>query len=78
MILSSELEMVRDSVRAFAREQLAPHAAQWDRDGTFPREALAGLAGMGLMGVCVADEWGGAGLGYLALSVAMEEIAAGL
>ncbi|MGB8435045.1 MAG: acyl-CoA dehydrogenase family protein [Burkholderiales bacterium] len=77
MLLTSELEMIRDSVRAFAREQLAPHAAQWDRDGTFPREALAGLAGMGLMGVCVAEEWGGAGLGYLALSVAMEEIAAG-
>jgi len=77
MLLTSELEMVRDSVRAYAREQLAPHAAQWDREGTFPREALAGLAGMGLMGVCVAEEWGGAGLGYLALSVAMEEIAAG-
>jgi len=77
MLLTSELEMVRDSVRAFARERLAPQAAQWDRDGTFPREALAGLAGMGLMGICVPEEWGGAGLGYLALSVAMEEIAAG-
>ncbi len=77
MILSSELEMIRDSVRAFARERLAPHAAEWDRDGTFPREALAGLASLGLMGICVPEEWGGAGLGYLALSVAMEEIAAG-
>jgi butyryl-CoA dehydrogenase len=77
MLLTSELEMIRDSVRAFARERLAPYAAQWDRDGTFPREALAGLAGMGLMGICVPEEWGGAGLGYLALSVAMEEIAAG-
>jgi hypothetical protein len=77
MILSSELEMIRDSVRAFARERLAPHAAGWDRDGTFPREALAGLASLGLMGICVPEEWGGAGLGYLALSVAMEEIAAG-
>lgn len=77
MILSSELEMIRDSVRAFARERLAPHAAQWDRDGTFPREALSGLAAMGLMGICVAEKWGGAGLGYLALSIAMEEVAAG-
>ena len=77
MLLSSELEMIRDSVRAFARERLAPQAARWDRDGTFPREALAGLAGMGLMGICVPEEWGGAGLGYLALSIAMEEIAAG-
>ncbi len=77
MILSSELEMIRDSVRGFARERLAPHAAEWDRDGTFPREALAGLASMGLMGICVPEEWEGAGLGYLALSIAMEEIAAG-
>jgi butyryl-CoA dehydrogenase len=77
MLLTAELEMIRDSVRAFAREQLAPHAADWDRDGTFPREALAGLASLGLMGICVPEEWGGAGLGYLALSVAMEEIAAG-
>jgi len=77
VLLSSELEMIRDSVRAYAREQLAPHAAQWDRDGTFPREALAGLASMGLMGVCVPEEWGGAGLGYLALALAIEEVAAG-
>ncbi|MCG6873665.1 MAG: acyl-CoA dehydrogenase family protein [Betaproteobacteria bacterium] len=77
MLLTSELEMIRDSVREFARERLAPHAAQWDREGTFPRDALTGLAGMGLMGICVPEEWGGAGLGYLALSVAMEEIAAG-
>ena len=77
MLLSSELEMIRESVRAYAREQLAPHAAQWDRDGTFPREALAGLASMGLMGVCVPEEWGGAGLGYLALALAIEEVAAG-
>jgi len=77
VLLTNELEMVRDSVRAFARERLAPHAAQWDRDAIFPRDALAGLAEMGLMGICVPEEWGGAGLDYLALSVAMEEIAAG-
>jgi butyryl-CoA dehydrogenase len=77
VLLTNELEMVRDSVRAFARERIAPHAAQWDRDGTFPREALSGLAAMGLMGICVAEKWGGAGLGYLALSIAMEEVAAG-
>jgi alkylation response protein AidB-like acyl-CoA dehydrogenase len=77
MLLTAELEMIRDSVRAFARERLAPRAAEWDRDGTFPREAIAGLASLGLMGICVPEEWGGAGLGYLALSVAMEEIAAG-
>ena len=77
MILSPEQEMIRDSVRAFARERLAPNAAQWDRDATFPREALDGLAQMGLFGIAVAEEWGGAGMDYLALALAMEEIAAG-
>ncbi len=77
MILTEEQEMIRDSVRAYAREQLAPHAAQWDREATFPREALAGLGRLGLYGVAVAQEWGGAGLNYFALALAMEEIAAG-
>jgi hypothetical protein len=77
VILSPEQEMIRDSVRAFARERLAPNAAQWDRDATFPREALLGLAQMGLFGIAVAEEWGGAGMDYLALALAVEEIAAG-
>ena len=77
MILTAEQELIRDSVRAFARERLAPNAAQWDRDATFPREALHGLAQMGLFGIAVAEEWGGAGMDYLALALAMEEIAAG-
>ena len=77
MILTPEQEMIRDSVRAYARERLAPNAAQWDRDATFPREALHGLAQMGLFGIAVAEEWGGAGMDYLALALAVEEIAAG-
>jgi butyryl-CoA dehydrogenase len=64
-------------VRRFAREQLAPHAAEWDREKTFPREALKGLAAMGLYGVAIPEEWGGAGLDYTSLAVACEEIAAG-
>ena len=77
MILTPEQEMIRDSVRAFARERLAPNAAQWDRDATFPREALDGLAQMGLFGIAVAEEWGGAGMDYVALALVVEEIAAG-
>ncbi len=69
--------MIRDSLRAFAQEQLAPFAAQWDRDHTFPREALAGLAGLGAMGMVVPEEYGGAGLDYRSLVLAIEEIAAG-
>ena len=77
MILTPEQELIRDSVRAYARERLAPNAAQWDRDATFPREALRGLAQVGLYGIAVAEEWGGAGMDYLSLALAVEEIAAG-
>jgi alkylation response protein AidB-like acyl-CoA dehydrogenase len=69
--------MLRDAVRQFAREQLAPNAAAWDRDGTFPAAALKGLAAMGLYGIAIAEEWGGAGMDYTALALAIEEIAAG-
>jgi alkylation response protein AidB-like acyl-CoA dehydrogenase len=75
--MSAQAEEIRAAVRRFAREQLAPHAASWDRDKTFPREALQGLAAMGLHGVAIAEEWGGAGLDYTSLAVACEEIAAG-
>jgi len=68
---------IREAVRRFAAAELAPHAARWDRDKEFPREALKGLADMGLYGVAIPEEWGGAGLGYGALAVACEEIAAG-
>lgn len=77
MLLTPEQEMIRDAVRAYAREKLAPFAAQWDRDGTFPREALNGLAQMGLFGIAVPEQWSGAGLNTLAVAIAMEEIAAG-
>jgi len=75
--MSAPAEEIRAAVRRFAREQIAPHAARWDRDKTFPREALQGLAAMGLYGVAIVEEWGGAGLDYTALAVACEEIAAG-
>src|SRR5262247_4007891 len=77
MLLTSDQEMIRDAVRAFAREQLWPHAAQWDRDHTFPREAHRGLAALGAYGICVPEEFGGAGLDYLTLALVLEEIAAG-
>src|SRR5687767_7588872 len=72
-----QVEEIRSAVRRFAAEQLAPHAARWDRESTFPREALDGLGAMGLYGVAIPDEWGGAALGYTELAVACEEIAAG-
>ncbi|WP_296869317.1 acyl-CoA dehydrogenase family protein [Tibeticola sp.] len=77
MLLTAEQEMIRDAVRAFAQEQLWPHAAEWDRNHTFPRDAHRGLAALGAYGICVPESLGGAGLDYLTLALVLEEIAAG-
>src|SRR5262245_8773453 len=75
--MSAQADEIRQAVRRFAAEQLAPNAARWDRDKVFPKDALQGLAAMGLYGVAIPDEWGGAGMDYTSLAVACEEIAAG-
>lgn len=77
MILTDEQEMIRDTMRTFAQERLAPFAADWDRNHTFPREALTELAELGALGMVVPEEWGGAGMDYMSLVLALEEIAAG-
>ena len=77
MILTQEQEMIRDAMRDFARERLAPFAAEWDRQCTFPRQALQQLAGLGAFGMVVPEAWGGAGMDYVSLALALEEIAAG-
>jgi butyryl-CoA dehydrogenase len=77
MILTQEQEMIRDSIHQFAQERLAPFAAEWDRNHTFPQDALKELAGLGALGMVVPEEWGGPGLDYLSLVLAIEEIAAG-
>ena len=77
MLLTQDQEMIRDAVRAFAQEQLWPHAARWDRERHFPKEAHQGLAALGAYGICVPESLGGAGLDYLTLSLVLEEIAAG-
>jgi isovaleryl-CoA dehydrogenase len=66
--------MLRDTVRAFAQNKIAPYAAEIDRSNSFPRELWPQLGELGLLGITVEEEWGGAGLGYLAHCVAMEEI----
>src|SRR5688572_25725449 len=70
-------EDIRQAVRRYAAERIAPHAAAWDRDKTFPREALKGLAEMGLMGIAIPEQWDGAGLDYTTMAIACEEISAG-
>jgi len=77
MILTQEQEMIRDSIHQFAQERLAPFAAEWDCNHTFPQDALKELAGLGALGMVVPEEWGGPGLDYLSLVLAIEEIAAG-
>ena len=77
MILSPDHHAVRDAVRVFAQEQLWPQAAQWDRDHHFPKPAHQGLAELGAYGICVPEEYGGAGLDYLTLALVLEEVAAG-
>jgi len=77
MILDDDHRAVQDAVRAYVQDRIAPHAAEWDRAHTFPRESLAGLAELGCYGVAVPADYDGAGLDYLALAVILEEIAAG-
>lgn len=77
MILSPEHEMIRESLRAFSQEMLVPHAAQWDKEKIFPKEVHRQLADLGCYGIAVPEEFGGAGLDYLALAIILEEIAAG-
>jgi len=69
--------MIRDALRDFARERLAPFAAEWDRNCTFPHEALRELAALGAYGMTVPEAWGGAGMDTVSLALALEEIAAG-
>jgi butyryl-CoA dehydrogenase len=76
-MLSDEHRLLRDSLRDFAQQRLAPFAAEWDRSATFPKAALAELAALGTFGIAVPDHYGGAGMDYLALAIALEEIAAG-
>ena len=77
MILNDEQQLIRDTLRSFAGERLAPGAAQRDRDHAFPAELLRELAELGVWGMVVPEQWGGPGLDYLALAIAIEEIAAG-
>jgi alkylation response protein AidB-like acyl-CoA dehydrogenase len=77
MILTEEHQMIRDALRIFAQERLAPNAARWDREHHFPQAELKELAALGAFGVAVPEEYGGAGLDYVALALVLEEIAAG-
>ena len=72
--LGDTIDMLRDQVQGFCRAELAPRAAQIDRDNLFPEDMWRRFGDMGLLGITVSEEHGGAGLGYLAHVVAIEEI----
>jgi len=72
--LGETVEMLRDSVWAFAQKEVVPLAAEIDRSNTFPRALWTKLGALGLLGMTVEPEYGGVGLGYLAHCVAMEEL----
>jgi hypothetical protein len=77
MLLSEDHRAVQEAVRQYVQAEIAPHAAAWDKSGQFPAAQLRGLAALGCYGVAVPTELDGAGLDYLALSLILEEIAAG-
>src|SRR5579863_4861759 len=72
--LPAELEEIRAQVRRFASERIAPRAAEIDRSNEFPRDLWPALGELGLLGITVPERWGGAGLGYTAHAIVMEEI----
>lgn len=76
MILTDEQIQIRDMVRDFAQHKIAPGADERSREFRFPREELSAMAELGLLGMLVPEDFGGAGLGYVPFVLAMEEIAA--
>jgi isovaleryl-CoA dehydrogenase len=72
--LGENANMLRETVRAFSENEIAPRAAEIDRTNTFPRDLWEPMGALGLHGITVEEEWGGAGLGYLEHCVAMEEV----
>ena len=74
--LTDDQKAVRDMVRAFARNEIVPHAADWDERQHFPRELFTKLGELGLLGIIIPEEHGGAGLGYVEYALILEELGA--
>jgi alkylation response protein AidB-like acyl-CoA dehydrogenase len=72
--LTPEQRDIQSVAREFAAAEIEPHASQWDREHQFPKEVFGKLAELGLMGVCVPEEYGGAGADFLSYILVLEEI----
>lgn len=77
MELTEEQIMVRDMARDFARNELAPHSERWDHAGWIDETVISQMGDLGLMGMVVPEEWGGANVDYVSYALAVEEISAG-
>src|SRR3954451_23025876 len=75
--LTAEHTEIQALTRDFARAEIEPHAAAWDREHYFPRDVFAKLAELGLMGVCIPEEYGGAGADFLSYMLVIEELSRG-
>ena len=77
MFLTEEQTMIQDAARTYVQEKIAPFSAEWDRNKTFPEEALKGLGELGFYGMLVPEKWHGCDIGYYSAAIVLEEIAAG-
>jgi alkylation response protein AidB-like acyl-CoA dehydrogenase len=77
MKLTDEQSLIRDSVRDYVQNRIAPHAAEWDKSGHFPTEQLKEMGELGLFGMVIPEQWGGSETGYVGFALALEEVAAG-
>src|SRR5687768_110258 len=75
--LSDEQREIQELARDFAQAEIEPNATQWDREHAFPRDLLAKLGELGLLGVCVPEEYGGAGADFLSYILVLEELSRG-
>ena len=75
--MSTEQEMLRKTVRQFVDDEIIPYIAKWDAEGGFDAKIWSRLAELGLMGVCVPEQYGGSGMDYNALAIVCEELERG-
>ncbi len=76
-ILNDEQQALRDMLQTFVAKEVRPKAGEWDASGVFPRETVAKLGDLGLLGAMVPEEYGGSGMDMVSYAVAVEEISKG-